>query len=202
MASTDNLSFTTEKEAVNTLLGIIGEAPVNSLEDELTDDVASAIALLREISREVQLQGWDFNTDHDYPMTRDGSGYINLPIGAAKVDIKPGQFGNVDTVIRGNRLYDRKNHTFVFQRDLKVDVTWLFGWDILPEEFRRYITIRAGRMFANRRLGSRELDGFTLRDEYAAKAVMEDAQAETADHTIFDDPFIAAARLRGAYGTW
>lgn len=202
MASADNLSFTTEKEAVNTLLGIIGEAPVNSLEDELTDDVAAAQAVLLEVSREVQLKGWDFNTDHEYPMTRDGSGYINLPKGAAKVDVTPGRHGDIDPVVRGTRLYDRKNHTFVFKQDVKVDVTWLFGWDVLPEEFRRYITIRAGRMFANRRLGSREIEGFTIRDEFDAKAIMEDAQAETADHTIFDEQHIATARLRGAYGVW
>lgn len=48
---------TTELEAVNTMLSGIGEAPVNSL-SEVTADVSLARHILNEVSREVQLEGF------------------------------------------------------------------------------------------------------------------------------------------------
>ena len=53
---------TTKLKAVNTLLSIIGEAPVNSLTPPLTGDTSLAESVLDEISTEVQGGGWSWNT--------------------------------------------------------------------------------------------------------------------------------------------
>jgi hypothetical protein len=53
----------TELEAVNVLLTTIGEAPVNTLTGNQVTDVTVAKQVLLEISREIQSQGWHFNTE-------------------------------------------------------------------------------------------------------------------------------------------
>ena len=58
-----SLAGTTELEAVNTMLSMIGEAPVNSLTGTLPLDATIAKNTLTEISREVQAAGWHYNTE-------------------------------------------------------------------------------------------------------------------------------------------
>ena len=64
-------TLTTQLEAVNTMLGHIGEAPVNSISNtaELPVSAANAVTILDEISREVQSEGWHFNTEIDKELT-------------------------------------------------------------------------------------------------------------------------------------
>ncbi len=52
---------TSKLQAVNTLLSIVGEAPVNSLTPPLTGDTALADRTIDEISTEVQSEGWSWN---------------------------------------------------------------------------------------------------------------------------------------------
>ena len=171
-----------------TMLGIIGESPVNSIGTGSSRPVSvvSAEALLDETNREVQSDGWHFNTQHKYPLTKDTDNKVVLPTNTLKVDTAVGEYTSVDIVQRGSTVYDRKNHTDVFTIDLKVSITFLLEFTELPEQFRNYITVRAGRRFANRFLGSREIESFTLRDEIEAKAKAIDSDSESADRTIFD----------------
>ena len=79
---------TTELEAVNIILSGIGEAPVNSLSD-MTADVSLARNILAEISRETQTEGWQWNTEDDYPLTPDAAkGEIKLPPTAIRVHFR------------------------------------------------------------------------------------------------------------------
>ena len=181
-------TLTSKLEAINTMLGIIGESPVNSIGTGSSRPVSvvSAEALLDETNREVQSDGWHFNTQHEYPLTKDTDNKVVLPTNTLKVDTPVGKYTSVDLVQRGTSVYDRKNHTDVFTIDLKVSITFLLEFTELPEQFRNYITVRAGRRFANRFLGSREIEAFTLRDEIEAKAKAIDSDSESADRTIFD----------------
>ena len=181
-------TLTSKLEAINTMLGIIGESPVNSIGTGSSRPVSvvSAEALLDETNREVQSDGWHFNTQHKYPLTKDTDNKVVLPTNTLKVDTAVGEYTSVDIVQRGSTVYDRKNHTDVFTIDLKVSITFLLEFTELPEQFRNYITVRAGRRFANRFLGSREIESFTLRDEIEAKAKAIDSDSESADRTIFD----------------
>ena len=53
---------TSKLSAVNTLLSIIGEAPVNSLTPPLTGDTSLADSVIDETSREIQGEGLSWNT--------------------------------------------------------------------------------------------------------------------------------------------
>jgi hypothetical protein len=179
-------TLTTKLEAVNSMLGHIGEAPVNTISNATALPISASVAVsvLDETSREVQLQGWHFNTEVDVELTPDASGNINIPSNAVGVD-------TVDTTLdvtqRGARLYNRKERTYTFSSPVKVHVTYLFDWDELNEHARRYITLRASRVFQGRMVGSRELEALIARDEYLARALLEEADYQNSDRTIFDN---------------
>lgn len=183
-----SLARTTKLEAVNVMLSVIGESPVNTLGGTSKPvSVVTAENNLDEVNRQVQSLGWHFNTEHEYTLTKDSLGNITLAANVLKVDAAAGDHTDLDLVQRGNQLYDRKEHTDVFTADLKVTITFLLDFTSIPEQFRNYITIKAARMFANRFIGSREIEGFTLRDEIDAKASAIDADSDSGDLTIFDN---------------
>ena len=182
------MALTTKLEAVNTMLGVIGESPVNTISgSSLPVSVVTALNVLDEVSREVQSEGWHFNTEFEYPLVRNSSNQFSLPTNTLKIDTPIDKYTDIDVVQRGTSLYDRKNHTDVFDEDLEVTITFELAFDDLPQQFRTYINIKAARKFANRFLGSPEIESFTLRDEINAKATAVDSDSENADRTIFDN---------------
>jgi hypothetical protein len=183
------MALTTKLEAVNTMIAVIGEAPVNTLGGTAVPiTVVQAENVLDETSRAVQSEGWHFNTEHEYPFTPDATNSkITLPSNVLTIDLDPQIYTDVDPVQRGNTLYDRKNHTDVWTKEVKASVTFQLDFTEIPEQFRNYITIKAARIFSNRFLGSREIEGFALRDEVEAKARAIDSDSENADRTIFDN---------------
>lgn len=182
------MALSTKLEAVNTMLGVIGESPVNTISgSSLPVSVVTALNVLDEVSREVQSEGWHFNTEFEYPLVRNSSNKFSLPTNTLKIDTPIDKYTDIDVVQRGTSLYDRKNHTDVFNEDLEVTVTFELAFEDLPQQFRTYINIKAARKFANRFLGSPEIESFTLRDEINAKATAVDSDSENADRTIFDN---------------
>jgi hypothetical protein len=179
------LNLTTRLEAVNTMLGTIGEAPVNALTGT-TADAALAQSLLDEASREVQSAGWKFNTETDVTLVRTTDGKIPLGNNILRINVDPTRFADIDPVQRGDSLYDAKGHSYVFPKDILAEIVYLLEFEKLPEQARRYITIRAARIFQARYVGSQQLEGFALRDEQAALVNLQDAQADSGDYTIFD----------------
>ena len=68
------LSATTKLQAINTMLSVIGESPVNSFATNATGDVAISKNILDEVLKEVQTDGWNWNTEHnvEFPVDVDG----------------------------------------------------------------------------------------------------------------------------------
>ena len=102
---------TSELSAVNIILSGIGEAPVNSLSDT-TSDVAVALNILAEVSKEVQTEGWQWNTEDDYPLTPGDDGRIKLHPSIVRVHFRDPD--DRELVIRGQYVYDRIRHTYIF----------------------------------------------------------------------------------------
>jgi hypothetical protein len=180
------LSMTSELDAVNIMLGTIGESPINSL-DAATGvvDAVTARAILSEVSVQVQEEGWHFNTEYEFILTPSlDTKEIYIPANTIEVDASEYDRNNIDVAIRGNRLYDRKNKTFQFQQDIKADLTILLEFNELPQAARHYITIRAARVFQQRVIGSDTLGSFTERDEARALRSMRRYESRTADYNI------------------
>jgi hypothetical protein len=183
-------TLTSKLEAVNSMLGHIGESPVNSISNTnaLPISAATAISALDEVSRSVQTEGWQFNTEVNVSLSPAGDGTITLSDDIIEMDPID---TSIDVVQRGLSLFDRSNNTTVFTSDLKVNQTRLLDWDSLPEPARRYITLRASRIFQGRVVGSRELEALIARDEYISRAQLLEFDAGSSDRTIFDNYDVA-----------
>lgn len=186
-------TLTSKLEAVNTMLGYVGESPVNSIATATALPHSAALAknILDEVSREVQADGWHFNTVENFKLFQDKpDGTFKVPENTLQVDAVDRQY---DIVQRGLSLWDRYMNTNQFNVDyLYVNMTFLLDWEELPEQARRYIAIKAGRVFQARLVGSRELESLILRDEMMAKARLEETDGRNSDITIFDNYDVAA----------
>lgn len=187
---------TTELEAVNVMLAVIGESPINSLNSPAVVDAVTAQAVLSEISRAVQSTGWHFNIELDYTLTPTVfEKEIQVPGNCLRVHTS-GDDRFTDVTQRGTRLYDRKNHTYRFDKSLKVDMVILLPFTELPEAARYYITIRAARTFQARTVGSEALYQFTAQDEAMAHAALKKAEGITGDYNMFTDSWSVAKVLQ------
>jgi hypothetical protein len=185
---------TTQLEAVNTILATIGEAPVASLSGPLTSDASLALGCLNEITKLVQTDGLPWNTEKNYPLTRDTNGRIYLPSNTAGVEINRRTYSTIEPVMRYNAnglpfLYDRLNQTDVFTVDLVADrlVRWL-NWSELPEPARRYIAMRASRLFSDRSVGATTTHQYTEQEVMDAKRAMEASKTDTDEYNILTSP--------------
>ena len=179
-------TVTTKLEAINVMLTAIGESPVNTITSSTTTDVSIAIQILDNVSREVQSVGWHFNTDTNYLLAKNSSNQIVLPSNCLRVD-NSNKDADLDLVERGRKLWDRENHTYTITKDIRVNITWFLEFTELPETARRYITIRAARIFQDRMLASETLHTFHQVDELTALSALKEHEGDTRDHSIFDN---------------
>ncbi|MGH0000105.1 hypothetical protein ACQU0X_08495 [Pseudovibrio ascidiaceicola] len=178
---------TSELEAVNTLLRAISESPVSSLSGDVGVDVVTARATLAEINKAVQTEGWLFNTEDDYPLPRDRDGYVHAPLNALSVAVPKNRGSSIDPVLRGQRLYDRKNHTYEFAHDLAATIIFGLPFEELPESARHYVTYRAARKFQDNNIGTDAMHRFSERDELTARFRFTDEQAADEDLNFLRD---------------
>lgn len=182
------LGKTTRLTAVNQMLSFIGEAPVNSLSDNTgSGDDSLAESILDEVTREVLSNGWHFNTNFDVEHDPDAvTKEITLGDTVLRVDTKVGQYGLMDIVQRGRKLFNRNGNTYEFDDPIKTVEVIELPWDDLPEPARRYIALRGSRLLQDRALGSRDLTEIGLREESIALAALREFDSDSADHSIFD----------------
>ena len=184
---------TTELEAVNIMMAAIGETPVNTLTGTLPADVVIAQSTLTEINKDVQSEGWSFNTEIDVTLTRDGSNHINLPKDILRVDANIHQHPTIDPIQRGLKLYDRQNNKYEFDEDLICTVVYFRDFDEIPEQARRYINIKAARVFVDRLVGDQGLRTYTQEDETRARTILTETDYANADHNLLrGDPSLTS----------
>tara|TARA_R100000808_G_scaffold20176_1_gene43693 strand:+ start:455 stop:1084 length:630 start_codon:yes stop_codon:yes gene_type:complete len=182
-------------EAVNVMLSVIGEAPVNSLRSGLADAEA-AEKILDRVNKEVQTEGWHFNTRRKYTLTPTTDKVIVLPKNTLKV-VCVDTSRDYPLTQRGLRLYNFEKHTYEIKDDYDEVIVDLveelnFNNDVtternsIPEYARRYISIRAARVFVSRYLGSAEIYGFSERDEAMSRSEMKQAESLVSRHNIFN----------------
>jgi len=191
---------TSKLNAVNTLLAIIGEAPVNSLNPPLTGDASLADQVLDEVSREVQGAGWSWNTMLYDSIPLDAStGQSQLPSNTLAVRFNPISYPSQRFVLRGLRLFDRVKNTYDLRTSLGVALTGSTSnivaeiveeleWDSIPETGKRYIMIRAGRIFANRAVTSASIESYTSEDEEKALQILKRTEDMAQNYNFISGP--------------
>ncbi len=182
----DALTPTTELEAVNEMLRAIGESPVSSI-DTGNADVQTCVDLLRQHSIKTQKHGWWFNTDYEYELTPDGSGFLLLPSNTLKVDVTDADKYLKSYVIRGSKLYDNIEHTSVFTEVVEVDIVVGLDWTDLPQTARDYIISCAGLEFVDTDIGDQTRHAFTQKRRDEAYVALLQEQAEAGDFNMLLD---------------
>lgn len=180
------VSATTQLQAVNTMLSGIGSAPVASLPSTRPDAVIAS-TILDEATREVLSSGWHFNTE-TITVTPDVNDEILVSATWAKVDLNDPSFykGDYDIVVRNGKLYNTITNSSTFTTTMKVEVVLFQDFESIPEVARRYIMIKATRVFQDRVAGAPNLHGYQMQDEILALAALRDQEATDGDYTIFD----------------
>ena len=155
--ATSTIDTDTELSAVNSILGSIGQSPVTTLNYE-NPEVSYIYNILTEVNKDVQNEGWHFNTEYHIETEPDANGYLTVPANALRYDIHDGLKDRTkDVVMRNGRLYDLVDHTDVFTGTLYLDLVTLYKFEDLPNVFQRYITYRAAVRAATQLVGNHQL---------------------------------------------
>ena len=183
----------TELDAVNSILMSVGETPVNTLTVQIPE-VAIAQKTLRQVCREIQAEGWSYNTENEYPIDTDTNNQVIVPNNVLQMDLNIFQHGkDYDVVIRSDngvkKVYDKKGHSFVFENcdKLYFDMIWMIDFEDLPQAFKDYITVRASRIASNRMVNNPQSARLLESDEAGLRALALEYETKQGDHNIFND---------------
>jgi hypothetical protein len=179
--------ITSTVDAVNTLLASAGELPLNSIEDDSSILAVQALNTLKETHVRVLSHGWSFNTEVDVEIAPDINGEINLPSDVIELDTND-YYKDIDPVVRGQRIFSRKNNSYVFDAPIKVKLVRLLPFEDIPQYARTYITIRSARLFVARHVGDNATYQYSAQDETDALQIMKKAELRMQDNNILRHP--------------
>ena len=175
-----------ELPAVNEILASVGQAPVTTL-DQTNPDVAIAYDTLINVSREVQAEGWTFNTEYDYLFSPDSNKHIQIPNNILQLDLTD-DYRYQDSIRRDGKLYDKVNHTYEWEHEVRCDVVWFFDWVDLPKPIQDYIVARAATIVSSRIVGDGQQYQMLQQKEAYTRAFALEYECNQGDYTFFGHP--------------
>jgi hypothetical protein len=159
------------------------------VENQPNPDVAIALNTLREVSREVQSEGWTFNREFNYELTPDSNNQVAITSNMLQVDLnleKHPSNAQYDAINRGGKLYDRVKHTNVWEEDtVYVDILWYFDYPDIPDPIQAYIVAKAATLFSSRVIGDPNQYGMLQQKEQYARAQAIEYECTQGDYTFF-----------------
>lgn len=173
-----------ELDAVNEVLSSVGASPISTLEDDLDVDSLNAQRILHGVSKEIQSRGYDFNTVNDITLMPDAdSGLVPCPNSYLRF------FSDgMKLIRRSGYFFDIESQTNEFPEGLSVgELVKELDFDVLPDVFRKYITVRACRIFQMRYLTSQEIDQHLMTEESSAYADIVDYDLMQGNYNIYND---------------
>lgn len=178
----------TELSAVNQILGAVGQAPINTL-DETNPETAIVYEVLVSVNREIQAEGWAFNRELEYPFMPDTNQEILLPGNLLQIVLSdlPENRG-VDVVPRDGKLYNKTDHTFTWDRTVKCNITWLFDFKDTPQPFKDYVVARSSVIASTRIISDREQFALLKDREQSARAMVLQYECEQGQYSMFGFP--------------
>ena len=176
----------TELDAVNQILSSVGQAPVTTL-DLQNPEVAIVLTTLREVNKQVQAEGWNFNVERGVtlqpdPVTKE----ILYPTDALQMDTNTATHQDTYQPVRRNgKLWDKLNQTYQWNEDIKADITKLYEFEDVPPAIQLYITARAARLASNKMVGDTTLFQLLQEQEIQTRAAALEYDCNQADYSIF-----------------
>jgi len=168
----------TKLEALNIILGSAQLSPVESL-DSGDIDAETAESILKETLEEVQTRGWSWNKEV-IKLSPTSEGFLILPHNVLDVDPKN---RNLSYIQRGLKLYNKEENTFIFNKTVEVQIVLGLDFEDLPQSVRRYVSLKASRVFQQRTLGDPNINQYIMMEEAAAysQLVMADVRSKDAN---------------------
>jgi len=161
------------------------------VESQTNPDVAIALNTLREVSREIQSEGWSFNKEYDYPLTPDSNNEVVIPNNMLQVDLNSTYTQNMDrdAVNREGKLYDKTAHSFVWTDEtLYVDVIWYFDWTSIPTPIQAFIIAKSATIVSSRIIGDPNQYSMLQQKEALTQATALEYECNQGDYTFFGSP--------------
>lgn len=156
------MAFTT-LEVVNSMFSLLGELPLNSL-DEPHTLIPAALAALHTQTSLVQADFWWFNVEYPTLYPQVGNGLILVPNDTASVDSLT-QYPRL--AVRGNYLYNLDDVTNVFTDPLRVRLHRVLPFEDAPVVVRAHIAAKAKLEF------QLAYDGDTTKAQYLQQDIKE-----------------------------
>ena len=186
--ATTTTELDTELSAVNSILGAIGQSPITTL-NFTNPEISFIYNILNEVNKDVQNEGWHFNTENHVKMSPDANKHIALPVNTLRYDINDGLISKTtDVVTRNGRLYDTVYHTDEFESNVYIDAVTLYPFADIPNVFQRYITYRAAVRAATQLVSNAQLVQLLQQDEAKARASCIDYDCDKGDNSFFGIP--------------
>jgi len=161
------------------------------VESQTNPDVAIALNTLREVSKEVQSEGWVFNKEYDYPLTPDSNNEVIIANNILQIDLNETytQNRNRDSVIREGKLYNKTAHSYTWTDEkLYADIIWYFDWATIPNPIAAYIVARAATIVSSRLIGDVNQYQLLLQKESFTRTVALEYECNQGDYTFFGSP--------------
>lgn len=162
-------------EGVNELLLTIGEVPITdntqAVEAESSSDVGIARDTILKLSKAMQLEGYWFNKETNYPLVPN----INN-----KIPISDTILSIVDTnyLIKDHKLYDVNKRTYDFDKTVSTTIIFLIVFDDLPQVMADTIVREAKVEFYNNTFGDTEELKILMQNAQRAQISLQKAQTK------------------------
>lgn len=168
------------------MLMTVGEITVTAI-DSQSYEVDKADEILSEVVRELCQESHFYNTEYDVTLSADGNS--QYAISSNIVSFIPNSAG-LNVTIRNGYLYNLDTGSDEFsEATITGKKNYLLDFDELPETAKRYATIRASRIFADRFVGSQGIRAFSLQDELEAKALFMQGESYAGRTNMIADSY-------------
>lgn len=187
------VSNSVKLDAVNEIIGTIGESPIPSLEDVYNIDAINAIRLLDKNNKIEQARGWSWNIEKDV--------VLNPDVDSKRIYWQDDFLflkgsSNENYVKRGNYLYDADNKTFEFTGSITVDCVRFVDFEDMPEVMQEYIIAKTSRQFQARYLGDPALAQEAFQAEQEAWARLQEFELDRNRFNFFDNTDVTTMQDR------
>lgn len=213
MAMQSPITRFTEVDAVNRILSTVGGEKVSAL-TSLSFTADAAYSALRDAMRDLMSHIWGFNTEVDVVLTPNVSNEIDLSTSGytgtyiSNVDLEPENAGDLDVIIKGTKLYDRKEHSYtVFTAGTyKASVSYYLQWEDLPEVVKSYITAMSAKDFQAQMVGNPQMDQILTQKFFHTRAAFYSFESAQFEYTMWDNydtwKIVSAGRAIGGTHWW
>jgi len=192
-----NKAVSTELDAVNQILSAVGQAPVTTL-DLQNPEVYTVLQTLRDVSREVQSEGWYFNTEHAVAFTPDSNDEITVADDVLQIDAtKDKHRDDFAIIVKNGKLYDKYYHRYEDRSEFKFpsrilvedklycDIIYFYQFNNLPYAFQAHVIAKSARKVATKLVGNTDLVRVLSIDEEQTKAALMEYETRQGDYSMF-----------------